>query len=531
MANQQEAGARSLPAWLRWLVIALLGLGIFFRFYHLDYKVFWVDETHTALRSAGYRKAWVADRVFTAEVITVETLQQYQRPRQDQGWQRTWRTLRSSAEHSPLYFVLARAWVELWGFSVANLRSLSAVLSLLVFPAVFWLGWELFASSLVGWIAIGLVAISPLHLLYAQEARPYSLLTVATLLSSASLLWALRTQNRKSWIAYGATAALGFYTQLLFALATIAHGLYVLLREPAWQQGRWSAAVRAYGCAIAGGLLAFLPWLLVLLTNLGQVQSATVSLRDRVPLLTQVQTWVVNLSRVFGHPESLLLGAVLLVMSAIAFYHLCRHTSRQAWLFLVLLAAVSALPLVLPDLLGGGQRSLRIRYLIPCYLSIQIVLAYWFARQAVWVKNWQQQLVRVSFMGLIVAGIAACLVSSQSEMWWNKEPAKTGYYPAVANLINQANKPLVITDTALVDTIAFSYRLNSHVKLQLVEAQHLNRLQVPTGFDAVFLLVPTPALRSALQQQNYQLTPLYSDQFTPEPRLWSVTRSETANPR
>lgn len=528
MANQQKWGERSLPIWWRWLVIALLGLGIFLRFYHLDYKVFWVDETHTALRSAGYRKAWVADRVFTAEVISVETLQQYQRPRQDQGWQWTWRTLSSNAEHSPLYFLMARAWVEFWGFSVANLRSLSAVLSLLVFPAVYWLGWELFASSVVGWIAIGLVAISPLHLLYAQEARPYSLLTVATLLSSASLLWALRTQTRKSWMAYGATVALGFYTQLLFALVTIAHGLYVFWREPGWQQGRWSAAVRAYGWAIGGGLLAFLPWLLVLLTNLGQVQSATVSLRDRVPLLIQVQTWVVNLSRVFGHPESLLLGGVLLVMGAIALYHLCRTTSRQTWLFLVLLAAVSAVPLVLPDLLGGGQRSLRIRYLIPCYLSLQIALAYWFARQAIWVKTWQQQVVRVSFISLIGVGIAACLVSSQAEIWWNKEPAKTGYYPAVANLINQAKNPLVITDTALVDTIALSYRLNPQVKLQLVEAQHLNRLQVPTEFDSVFLLVPTEALRSALQQQNYQLTPLYSDQFAAEPRLWSVARSETA---
>jgi uncharacterized membrane protein len=34
---------RSLPVWFRYLIVLLLVLGIFFRFYNLDKKVYWVD--------------------------------------------------------------------------------------------------------------------------------------------------------------------------------------------------------------------------------------------------------------------------------------------------------------------------------------------------------------------------------------------------------------------------------------------------------------------------------------------------------
>jgi uncharacterized membrane protein len=44
-----------------------------------------------------------------------------------------------------------------------------------------WLRWELWRSPLTGWTAVMLVAVSPLHLATAQEARPYALLIVMIL--------------------------------------------------------------------------------------------------------------------------------------------------------------------------------------------------------------------------------------------------------------------------------------------------------------------------------------------------------------
>ena len=66
--------------WLRSLAIVLLLLGVFFRFYHLDEKVFWLDEARTSLRMSGHTKTEFLQEVYTEKVIDLQTLQQYQRP-------------------------------------------------------------------------------------------------------------------------------------------------------------------------------------------------------------------------------------------------------------------------------------------------------------------------------------------------------------------------------------------------------------------------------------------------------------------
>ena len=60
---------------------------------------------------------------------------------------------------SPLYFVVVRWWVELFGNSIAITRSLSAFISLLTFPCMYWLCRELFESSSIGWIGMSIVAV------------------------------------------------------------------------------------------------------------------------------------------------------------------------------------------------------------------------------------------------------------------------------------------------------------------------------------------------------------------------------------
>ena len=40
---------------------------------------------------------------------------------------------------------------------------------------MYWLCLELFESSVTAWLAVAIIAISPFQIVYAQEARPYSL--------------------------------------------------------------------------------------------------------------------------------------------------------------------------------------------------------------------------------------------------------------------------------------------------------------------------------------------------------------------
>ncbi len=194
--------------------------------------MYWYDETFTSLRISGYTETEVVQQLFNGDEINVKDLQKYQRFNSEKGVTDTVKGLAlEEAQLPPFYFVIARYWVQCFGSSVAAIRSLSAVISLLVFPCLYWLCLELFGTPLIGWMAVALVGVSPFHVLYAQEARMYSLWTVTILLSSASLLRAIRVKTRLGWGIYALTLTLAFYSYLYSVLIAIGHGIYMVIIE------------------------------------------------------------------------------------------------------------------------------------------------------------------------------------------------------------------------------------------------------------------------------------------------------------
>jgi uncharacterized membrane protein len=164
------------PTYLRAIIAILLILGVFFRFVNLDRKVYWYDETFTSLRTSGYTEIEVIKDFLSPQIRRIEEVQKYQHLNSEKTLSDTIKSLATEdSQHPPIYYVLARFWAQLFGDSVILMRILPALISLLVFPCIYWLCLELFESSLTGWFAVGLMAISPLQVLYAQEAREYSL--------------------------------------------------------------------------------------------------------------------------------------------------------------------------------------------------------------------------------------------------------------------------------------------------------------------------------------------------------------------
>lgn len=248
----------------RFLIAVLLVLGIFFRFVNLDRKIYWFDETYTSLRVSGYTEQEVIGQVFDGSIISVEDLLKYQHTNPEKNLANTIESLaKEDAQHGPVYYIIVRLWVQWFGNSPAVTRSLSAFISLLVFPCIYWLCLELFESPIVGWTAVALIAVSPFHVLYAQEAREYSLWTVTILLSSAALLRAMRLKTKASWRTYAAILALSLYTFLFTGLVALGHGIYVALTE----RFRLTKISIAYLLSSLAGLLAFLPWLLVVING------------------------------------------------------------------------------------------------------------------------------------------------------------------------------------------------------------------------------------------------------------------------
>ncbi|MEJ6484789.1 glycosyltransferase family 39 protein [Nostoc punctiforme UO1] len=499
------------PTWLRFLAIVVLVIGIFFRFVNLERKIYWYDESFTSLRVSGYKESELIQESTNKQIIDIEVLQKYQHLNEEKSLVDTVNSLAlEDAQHPPLYYILMRFWLQWFGDSVSARRSLSVFSSLLVFPSVYWLCWELFTSVLVGWVALALIAVSPLHILYAQEAREYSLWTLTTVLSSAVLLHAMRVQTKLSWGMYASTVILGLYTFSFSAFMIFGHGIYVLAMEGR----RFTKTVISFVLASFIGFVAFVPWLLVIICNFSHIQLTTDWLTHGQQWYL-VQKWLFNLCTVFfdldfSYSFLNVFPYLIILLVGYSIYILYRYASKHIWSFILIMIASTALPLVVPDLIFEGQRSGISRFLIPCYLSIQLAVAYLLVTQisSPSISIRQKQLWHFVIVALISAGIVSDIVSSQAKVWWTKYHSYDNV--AVASIVNQAAYPLLITKPG--NGLAFSYLLNSKVQLQLVVPSNIPI--IANNYSDIFLYDSGHELQSAFEKQGqYKLVLIYPPWF------------------
>ncbi|MEG4505805.1 glycosyltransferase family 39 protein [Microcoleus sp. F6_B4] len=514
---------------LKILIVVILITAIWFRFTNLDRKVYSFDESITSLRISGYTWTEMVQQDFQGKTISVADLQRkYQQISSEKTWLDTVKGLATEEPQlSPLYFILARFWVQLFDPQVGTVRSLSAWISLLVFPSVYWLCWELFRSPSVGWMAVTIVAVSPFHVLYAQEARPYMMFAVLVLLSNAILLRAIALQkspatsrlSKAVWSIYAIALTLGLYSSLLFFLVIFAHAIYVIITEN-W---RFSKTLIAYLLASAAAIILFAPWIWVLFYNAPKIESTVGLPRISLSFISSLKPLIIITCRMFidthwaggiiklcssnmaTHLIRLIVAALWLLAIAHSIYSLCRSTPKRVWLFVLTAIGITAIVLI-------AVRGVTDRYMVPYILGIQLAVAYLFtAKIAAATNPRQQKLWQLGLIALISSGIVSCAVSSQSQLWWNKYPSSTKYNPQIAAIVNQAQKPLVIThggNNITGKILSVSYLLKPEAQLLL--AVKPEQVKIPDGFSDVFLYRATEALQFELEKvHKYKITPIY----------------------
>lgn len=256
---------RETQTYVKFIFVIAIIIGICLRFVNIDYKVYWSDEAFTSLRISGYTEKELFEHDFQGNVITVEDFRKkYQEVNEQKNVTNTVIGLgQEEAQLTPLYFVMVRIWSQLFGSGIWSIRLLSVIFSLISIAGIYWLCLELFKTHLAGQIAAILMSVSPFQVLFAQEARPYSLWTLMILLSSVAILRAMRLQNKLSWWVYSFTVALSLYTFLFSGFVIAGHGLYVLAIEKI----KLTKNVTAYLRASIFGAICFLPWILILIFN------------------------------------------------------------------------------------------------------------------------------------------------------------------------------------------------------------------------------------------------------------------------
>ncbi|MBE9208276.1 glycosyltransferase family 39 protein [Nostoc sp. LEGE 06077] len=526
-----------IPSWLRFLIIVLLVMAVLFRFFNLDSKVYSHDETYTSLRISGYTVAEVKQQLFNSRVITPESFAQFQGINQQKGLSDTIMSLaKEDPQHPPLYYAIARFWLGIFGNSITATRSLSACISLLVFPSIYWLCRELFSVPLsLPWLAIALTAVSPIYLIYATEAQEYILWLVTIIVSSASLIRALRLESKSenklapdqftNWSLYTVILVLSLYTSLWSGFVAITHGIYVITTA----NFQLNKTVRDYLLASIVAFFAFIFWMIIglakffqfLISNQGvKTELAPIPL---VPfLLRQINRIFFDLDFVLDNNANYLICAFLLILVGCAIYLLCRTTNYQTWLFIVILIVVPSLPLILPALKSGEIKLGSEPYFLPSYLGIQIAVIYLLAAQLYNGSLARRRIWQTIIALLIIGGLVSSRVYYQAETWWHK--GASYHNLQVAQIINRSPRPLLISNAEGINfgnVVSLSYLVEPRVRFKLVK--NLIIPNISNTYTQVFLLDIANTWRQQLAPQDQsKLNLVYQDEYY---SLWELRKN------
>lgn len=205
------------------LLLVIVLLGTILRFAALDRQSLWLDEAYSL-------------HVASADSLSILT--------GSVGDRYT----------PPFYYLLLHGWMN-FGTSEVALRSLSAVFDVACIVAIFLLGSALFGRQ-IGLISAVLVALSPFHIYFAQEARMYTLVAALTMMATYMFVQGLDRDDPKIWAGYVVCMTLAMYTHYyaIFILAT--HTIYGAIfrrRDRGW--------IRKWMLVQALVVISFLPWI------------------------------------------------------------------------------------------------------------------------------------------------------------------------------------------------------------------------------------------------------------------------------
>ena len=539
---------------LIWLTIVLLILGIFFRFGNIERKIHSPEETITYLRISGYNESEFIEHILSGEVINSTDLLKYQRINQEKGWKDTLRELANHPNKAPLYYLIARLWVQVFGPSLTALRIFSALIALLAFPAIYLLCRELFGLPLTRWTAVATISISPFHVLFAGEGQPLTLVTTAILLSSAALLRAMRVNTVSSWLIYSLLVVLGFYSHWFFSCVAISHLIYILFAE----RLRPNRTVISYLIAFGIASIAVLPIMANVTLSTPLLDRDISQIWGQFPSLETIESWILNLTRPFfdldrgwcvptndpqcqtilNYEQALLyiLAFPLLALVLYSIYFLFTNAPRRVGLFILVLIGGILIDLVLPDIVDrvGGEDSIVHRYVLPYLIGVELAVAYCLSNKIVqnYDRFWRQKFWQIILVFVITLGVASSALSFQAYSWWNK--ASNYSIQPIAQLLNKSsphpllfyflsNQILENQEKALIEIIPIANKLDPKVGIIfLPEVEVLEN--IPDRFEPIFLYQIDLALRWwLLRQEKLEIDPVYST-VEGNTLLWQVVQ-------
>ena len=216
--------------------------------------------------------------------------------------------------------------MEIFGSSNLAIRSLSGLFGLICLPLAFLIGRRR-GGSLLGWIAVAVVSLSPFAVRYSDEARMYSL--VMALVFAGWLLvddiLRLRRATPLRLVALSVVTAMLLYTQYWGLWIAGAVGLLALWLAFRGADALMRSSARRLVLALVAAAVLFLPWLPTML-----YQSAHTGTPWASPMRpTAMVAWTLCTFALGDFADAALFAAVLVIMILLALFGFGRYRSIE----------------------------------------------------------------------------------------------------------------------------------------------------------------------------------------------------------
>lgn len=283
----------------------------------------------------------------------------------------------STDVHPPLYYWMLKIWQGIFGGGEIAIRSLSMVMMMVAIVFVYMLVRRAFGVRIGAWVA-ALLALSPMLIRYAEEARMYGMAIMIVAAATYVLVDATSRPSRKKWVIYGVLVALGMWTHYYTVIMWITHWVwrYLAVRgknAKATTKAFWTKEW-LWSHALAVGL--FLPWLPFMIRQMANVQGGGFWIR---PITVSTPfNFMTNmlLYRENNETQSWLavLVLILIALTVIVTVLANRRLRGEQRAILQLCMTMAVVPLVLLLLLSLPplRPSFVDRYLLPS-------IPFWFA--------------------------------------------------------------------------------------------------------------------------------------------------------
>lgn len=245
-----------------------IAVGLILRFWNLDLKPLWLDETITLLFSLGRTYSDIPREVLLPLPDLLQLLTW-----QPQSCGAIAQNISQQSTHPPLFFCLMHQWMGYIQGSEHSLRwqvrSLSALFGTGAIAVMYGLNRVAFSHKAGLWAA-GLMAASPFAVYLSQEARHYTLPMVVITASLIPLiqLCAAGQSKLSPWLAWIGLNSLGFYVHYFCILAFAAQVMTLVAIFLKQRRSVWGVTDSWYGAISTGTvILSILPWLPTLLDH------------------------------------------------------------------------------------------------------------------------------------------------------------------------------------------------------------------------------------------------------------------------